>query len=127
MADIYDILPTFRPGLEVCAGESLSPGTAREASLTLAGEEQPVSVIVVRLESGEPRAFLNRCTHFGLPLNARPDYGFIEHSDGQMVLRCQHHFMDFLAENGEGASFECRGESLTVLPITEQNGQILTA
>lgn len=127
MADIYDILPTLRPGIPLCAGDRIAPGTAHDIALHLQGSDDPVSLIVLRLETGEPRAFLNRCAHFGLPLNIRPDYGFVESVDGEMALRCQHHYMDFSADTGEGLSFECRGDSLVVLSVTEKDGHIVTA
>lgn len=132
MSDALFLLPHLRSGTTVCEASLVSAGQARSVKIALphavaAGDEVPViDLLVLRLADGGLRVYLNRCPHFGLPLNVRADYEFLNDEGDEVVLRCQHHYMDFSPATGEGLSFECRGDALSDVPVTERDGQIVT-
>ncbi|SIS75090.1 Rieske (2Fe-2S) protein [Insolitispirillum peregrinum] len=132
MVDGLYLLPHLRSGTVVCEASLVAAGQARSVKIALphavaAGDDVPViDLLVLRLDDGALRVYLNRCAHFGLPLNARDGYEFLNDEGDQVVLRCQHHYMDFCPATGEGLSFECRGDALTDIPVAERDGQIVT-
>ena len=91
--------------------DTLAPGQAREVRFGVG--RSSFSLIAVALEDGA-RAYVNRCPHFGLPLNAEPDTFIGERG----LLRCFRHFALFRLEDGHCVLGACEGEALEPIPVT---------
>ena len=75
------------------------------------------------LRSGEKvSGFINRCTHFGVPLAAKESQLiFTPHED----ITCNIHYARFRWEDGSCESGECQGEGLIPVFLQEKdNGDI---
>jgi nitrite reductase/ring-hydroxylating ferredoxin subunit len=75
------------------------------------------------LRSGEKiSAFINRCTHFGVPLAAKESQLiFTPHED----ITCNIHYARFRWEDGSCESGECQGEGLVPVFLQENdNGDV---
>jgi len=70
---------------------------------------------------GELYAYENNCPHANETLD--PMGGSISSDDG-VLLRCQRHAAEFLADSGECVSGPCLGESLTPVAILVVDNQI---
>ena len=65
---------------------------------------------------GEVKAYVNRCTHMGGP---------VELIGGKGVLRCRWHQAEFLPETGEAIAGEApKGTRLTPIPIIVVEGKL---
>lgn len=79
------------------------------------------SMFVVRAAAERPRAYLNLCPHFSLPLNHCQDQ-FVH--DGR--IRCLQHFALFRIEDGHCVAGACEGQSLDAIPIDLSVGGVMT-
>jgi nitrite reductase/ring-hydroxylating ferredoxin subunit len=70
---------------------------------------------------GELYAYENNCPHANETLD--PMGGSISSHDG-LLLRCQRHAAEFLADTGECVSGPCLGESLTAVAVLAVGGDI---
>jgi nitrite reductase/ring-hydroxylating ferredoxin subunit len=100
----------------------LKPGAILGLEVRLDGETWPV-VVVAGATPADHRAWVNRCPHWGIPLNGRT--GVFAEPDGAagVVLRCDTHGARF---DGDGLCVlgPCQGRALTALP-TEVTGRAL--
>jgi nitrite reductase/ring-hydroxylating ferredoxin subunit len=99
------------PGTELCGLHELPDGGARE--FRFGPEAEPFRMVVLR--SGE-RVFgyLNKCPHFGVALNVKPDqFTLFEHT----YLYCCVHTAQFRFEDGYCEDGPCAGDSLTPVPV----------
>lgn len=70
------------------------------------------SMIVVKSSNG-PRAFVNLCPHYSMPLDAGT--GTFCNADG--LLECLQHFALFRPEDGACIAGACMGGSLDAIPL----------
>lgn len=71
------------------------------------------SMIVLNTADG-PRAFVNLCPHYSMPLDAGT--GRFRNDDG--VLECLQHFALFRPEDGLCIAGACPGTSLDAIPLS---------
>jgi nitrite reductase/ring-hydroxylating ferredoxin subunit len=88
--------------------------TVEACELTFGRGRSAFSAILVRTSEG-PRAYLNRCPHFGLPLNSNPNCFIGEHG----LLQCFRHFAVFRREDGMCVAGACPGAALERIPLSE--------
>lgn len=109
------------PGTPLCALADVPDGGAREFSF---GDGHDTFRLVV-LRSGESVwGYLNKCPHFGVPLNMAPDrFTLFEHS----YLYCSVHCAMFRFEDGYCEDGPCMGDSLLAVPIAVEDGHVRIA
>jgi nitrite reductase/ring-hydroxylating ferredoxin subunit len=81
--------------------------------------------ILIRLESGEIRAFKNECQHLPMRLDVRSPFTYWDAS-GKHLL-CSSHGALFRLNDGHCVSGPCAGQHLVQLPIEIRNGEVLLA
>lgn len=84
--------------------------------------ERPVQGLVV-WHAGGAVAWLNRCPHWGIPLDAASSEIFVE-IDGVDRLRCASHGAEFAIDSGVCESGPCEGDRLSPLRV-EVDGNIV--
>ena len=104
---------------EICRLDELSDPGAR--GFTIGGGDWPLRGFVVRRGS-EVRAYVNRCSHAGHPLNFRPDE-FLSSDRAHIV--CSSHGAMFELENGVCVAGPCPGRALIALPVRVCDGVIV--
>jgi nitrite reductase/ring-hydroxylating ferredoxin subunit len=72
-------------------------------------------LFVVRLAGGGVRGYVNRCPHYSLPLNVRPDQFLTR--DGAHIM-CRQHLALFDRESGACLSGAAEGTALTQVSLT---------
>ena len=82
-----------------------------------------LDTLVLMRFGGQVYAYLNVCPHAGRPLNWAPGKFLLAH--GQLV--CAAHGAAFKPEDGSCIGGPCRGESLTAIPITIEDGEVRLA
>jgi nitrite reductase/ring-hydroxylating ferredoxin subunit len=78
--------------------------------------------ILIRLESGELRAYKNECQHLPMRLDARDPFTFWD-EDGRH-LHCSSHGALFRTDDGLCLSGPCAGQHLVSLTIEIRNGVV---
>jgi len=109
------------PGTEVCALDEVPDGKARQF---VYGEgSEPFRLLVLR--SGERVwGYVNRCPHFGTPLNLEPDRFLIyDHSR----IYCVTHYAMFRFDDGFCEEGPCAGDALTRVPLAVSERKIRIA
>ena len=98
----------------------LHPGQTRGFDLEVDGQRD--KAFVMRLATGELRAYVNRCRHANLPL----DWGDERFLDEEGKLACRAHGARF--DPGDGRRFEgpCWGKQLRPVKV-ELDGELLVA
>jgi nitrite reductase/ring-hydroxylating ferredoxin subunit len=71
------------------------------------------SVVVLR-EGERVTAYLNRCPHFQIPLNSRPDHFLMA---GRGLLMCAYHAAVFRFSDGACTEAPCAGSHLTPIAV----------
>jgi len=107
------------PGTVLCTAAELADGEAHVVAY--GGGLLPKEILVVR-DGDEVRAYLNRCAHLALPLNIGRR---VRTANG--LLLCDHHHAAFRVEDGLCVEGVCADASLTAVPITVREGQVLVA
>lgn len=108
------------PGTRVVEAEALpAPG---HLGLTLEGARGGFPLLVVRLDDGAFRAYVNACPHQYLPLNQRGPRVLSE--DGER-LRCTNHDAAFSARTGEGTGGLGLGCALDPVPLRQEDGWLV--
>jgi nitrite reductase/ring-hydroxylating ferredoxin subunit len=79
--------------------------------------------ILIRLESGEVRAFKNECQHLPMRLDIRDPFTYWDTSCKH--LHCSSHGALFRLDDGLCLSGPCAGQHLVQLPIEIKNGEVL--
>jgi nitrite reductase/ring-hydroxylating ferredoxin subunit len=98
----------------------LLPGQTRGFELEVDGEKD--RAFVVRLDSGELRAYVNRCRHANLPLDWSDDR-FLDESG---KLACRAHGARFEPEDGRCFEGPCFGKQLRPVKV-ELEGDLVLA
>jgi len=96
------------PGTRLCALDEITP-TGLEVVF---GEGKDAFRVAVFNTPAGVRAYLNRCPHFGIPLNVKPT--FTLHRD--QVL-CVSHFALFRLVDGFCVEGPCMGAGLEPIPL----------
>jgi nitrite reductase/ring-hydroxylating ferredoxin subunit len=86
--------------------------------------DPPCNCLIVR-RGEQIYAYHNRCRHFGIPLNVRSEYRFIDESSGAIL--CQVHYARYAVEDGRCLRGDCDGDGLWPIAITIRDGNIYTA
>ena len=98
----------------------LGPGETRGFELEVDGQKD--RAFVVRLASGELRAYVNRCRHANLPL----DWGDDRFVDAEGKLACRAHGARFEPESGRCFEGPCWGRQLRPVRV-ELDGDLVVA
>jgi nitrite reductase/ring-hydroxylating ferredoxin subunit len=84
-------------------------------------DDNPFRLILLR--SGETViAWHNRCPHFGQPLALKDEWLILK---PHTTLSCNVHYARFRWHDGVCESGDCEGESLTAVPVSIRDGQVL--
>ena len=108
-------------GQRLCEVEDVPEGECLELRF---GPEADVLSLFVHRSGDAVRAYLNRCPHFSLPLNARPGVFLV--LEGGRIL-CPHHSAVFRLEDGRGDDSRCAAMSLHPVPIEVREGIVFVA
>jgi nitrite reductase/ring-hydroxylating ferredoxin subunit len=79
-----------------------------------------LALLIVR-RAGQTYVYENLCPHTRETLD--PDGGSVAVSGG-LLIQCQRHAAEFIAESGECVAGPCQGETLTPIPFTLSGGDI---
>ena len=93
----------------VCPSHTLAPDSS------LGFEIDGCKLLAVRRD-GIAYFYINRCPHRGIPLEWQPDR-FLDESAS--LIQCATHGALFLIESGECIAGPSAGQSLTALPVRE--------
>jgi len=94
--------------------DELRPDVVKTVELPRDSRGRPQEALVVESEHGRIRAYLNRCQHIAIPLDA----GSREFLDpATKHLRCGTHGALYRREDGLCVAGPCIGEALVQLPI----------
>lgn len=102
------------PPRRVCHAWDLSPGEVLPVSLGPDERGRPREALVLYDHEGELRAYVNRCAHLPIPLDA----GSREFLNREgTALMCSTHGALYRLEDGFCTEGPCAGESLLALPV----------
>lgn len=115
------------------AGPPHAPGTGTLLCLVTGVEEDGLQEVCVESDGAVLsvlvfrrgiilRAYLNRCPHFSLPLNARPGSFLLLSGDR---LMCAWHCAIFRLTDGLCVDGPARGMALDALPVAAQDGAVV--
>ena len=109
------------PRLQVRVGarNEIRTGEVLVVALPRGEDRRPREALVLLGSDGEPRAYLNRCRHLPIPLDAG-SREFLTH-DGEHLL-CGTHGALYRRDDGFCVAGPCVHLSLDKLPILEENG-----
>ena len=103
----------------ICASSQLEDG-GDGVRFDLDLPSGPTPAFVVRY-AGTARAFLNRCAHVPIELDWQ-DGRFFDASG--LYLICSVHGAHYEPDTGRCVMGPCKGQSLTVVPVIERDGNI---
>ncbi len=106
-------------GTRLCRFDALEEGACVE--VRCGDADQAASVMVVRVADA-PRAYLNRCPHFSLPLNAG-SRTFL--TVGGREVMCAYHCALFRFEDGVCIDGPARGARLVAIPVALVEGHVV--
>ena len=106
-------------GTVVCPLADLPDGGGRVFSF--GPEDNPFRLILLR-SGDQVIAWHNRCPHFGQPLALKDEWLILK---PHTTLSCNVHYARFRWNDGVCESGDCEGESLTGVPVTVRDGQVL--
>jgi nitrite reductase/ring-hydroxylating ferredoxin subunit len=109
------------PGFKLCQREAIPDGGCLEVRCGQGADD--LRLLVMR-SAETVWAYVNRCPHFSLPLNARPNTFLIT---GQRQIMCAFHCAVFNFEDGRCVEGPAMGMGLESVPVTVHNGDILVA
>jgi nitrite reductase/ring-hydroxylating ferredoxin subunit len=109
----------IRAQVRVCARSEVGPGEVRVVALPRGEDRRPREALVLLGDDGEPRAYLNRCRHLPIPLDAGSRSFLTE--DGEHLL-CGTHGALYRRDDGVCVAGPCLHLVLETLPIVEENG-----
>jgi nitrite reductase/ring-hydroxylating ferredoxin subunit len=101
--------------------DSVGDGACKELSF---GEGDGMLSLIVHRRATLVRAFVNRCPHFSLRLNARPDHFLV--LTGERVM-CAWHCAVFRLDDGHCIEGPARGMGLDPVPVEARDGSIYLA
>ncbi len=105
-------------GTNVCSLDEVPDGKARQFIYGEGGD--PFRLLVLR--SGDSVwGYVNKCPHFGTPLNLEPDLFLVyEHSR----IYCVTHYAMFRFDDGFCEEGPCSGDALTQVPLAVHERRI---
>ena len=106
-------------GTILCDGKALAERAAK--GLVFGGGADRFELFLVR-QAGRVYGYVNECPHTHTPLDFQPDR-FLNRA--QSLLLCSTHGALFRIEDGYCVDGPCAGQSLTPVPVTEGDGQIV--
>jgi nitrite reductase/ring-hydroxylating ferredoxin subunit len=105
-------------GTLLCRVDSIPEGACKE--LRFGDGEDALSLLVYRGAFGI-RVYVNKCPHFSLPLNARPDRFLL--LQGAQIM-CAFHCAIFRLDDGHCIAGPAEGMGLQRVPVTVIDGGI---
>ncbi len=105
--------------VRVCALNELRPSEVQVVALPRGEDKRPREALVLLGSDGEPRAYLNRCRHLPIPLDAGSRQFMTQ--DGEHLL-CNTHGALYRRDDGLCVAGPCVHLTLEKLPILEENG-----
>lgn len=109
----------MRMQVRVGARSDVRAGEVLVLTLPRGEDKRPREALILLGSDGEPRAYLNRCRHLPIPLDAG-SRRFLSH-DGEHLL-CGTHGALFRRDDGMCIAGPCRNLPLDALSILEENG-----
>jgi len=107
------------PGVALCSFEAIPEGGCH--GVTLGPLQNPLDILLWRRQ-GTVRAYVNRCPHFSLPLNAQPQKFLLMSGDRIM---CAWHCAVFDLQTGRCLDGPANGMWLEELSIALVCGQVI--
>ncbi|MDB5994444.1 MAG: Ferredoxin subunit of nitrite reductase and ring-hydroxylating dioxygenase [Pseudomonas sp.] len=101
----------------LCRMDEVEDGGA----LGLPWQQNPEGMVVLR-RGDSVWAYVNRCPHFSVPLNFKPQT-FCTYR--RKVLMCAHHSAMFRFEDGHCVDGPCKGAHLEPVPVRLVDGVVL--
>src|SRR5690606_15269320 len=114
--------PVTRRRVPVVRAERLAPGEVHTAALDADERGRPREALVIRDEDGAPRAYLNRCRHLPIPLDAGSRV-FLDVLGTHLV--CGTHGARYRLRDGLCVEGPCVGLALEALTVTTEDGWIV--
>lgn len=89
----------------------------------LAQGEHIFSAVLLR-SGNQVFAYVNRCSHFGVPLASKVQYLYAQ---PHQSIRCNVHAAEYRWQDGHCLSGECAGNALWAIPVRVADGLVLVA
>jgi nitrite reductase/ring-hydroxylating ferredoxin subunit len=105
--------------VSVCARGDLVGDVVKAVPLTRGSDGRPREALVLLGNDGEPRAYLNRCRHLPIPIDAGSKQYLTR---GGEYLICGTHGALFRRDDGVCTAGPCLKLALEAIPIHEENG-----
>ncbi len=106
-------------GQRICRLEEIPDGEAR--GFTIAGEEGRRDIFVFR-DGERVVGYVNSCPHAGSPLDWVEDRFMAPDDD---LFQCATHGARFRTSDGFCVAGPCAGASLTAVPVTLRDGEVI--
>lgn len=106
-------------GERLCPLATLSEPGSRGFEVEIDGQMRPIFIV---RQGNEVKGYINSCPHVGAELNWQPD-AFLD--EGQRYILCAVHGALFEIEDGRCIAGPCRGEALTPVDVTVEQGQVV--
>lgn len=108
-------------GAVLCRFEALPEGRPHEARL---GQGDAAGSVILFRQGETVCAYRNRCPHFQIPLNARPEV-FL--SPGEGLIMCAFHSAVFRIADGLCVDGPCKGARLEPFPVRRDGADVVAA
>ena len=110
------------PGLELYPASNLENNQA--LNILIGGTPSAPEMNIILLKVNDTiKAYQNKCSHFGVPLNVLPDYKFFSKDLSSLV--CQVHYARYSPEDGQCQQGDCDGNGLEKIAITIENDKVI--
>ena len=110
------------PGVELYQTSKLENNQAVNILVGGTSSTPELNIILIKFND-TIKAFHNKCSHFGVPLNVLPDYKFF--SEDHRSLVCQVHYAKYSPEDGQCQQGDCDGNGLEKVAITIINDKVI--
>jgi nitrite reductase/ring-hydroxylating ferredoxin subunit len=101
--------------------QALSAGQVRVLRLPKEASGIPREALLLRDQQGTPRAYLNRCKHLPIPLDAG---GRRFLTDDATHLQCRTHGARYRLDDGHCVDGPCAGTALQQLPLELEGDEL---
>jgi nitrite reductase/ring-hydroxylating ferredoxin subunit len=113
--------PIASAGARLCRLEAIEDGNCAEIPCGTAADAPR---LIVMRSADSAWAYLNRCPHFSLPLNAGSSRFLIV---GRRQVMCAYHCAVFRFEDGMCVDGPAKGMSLESVPVSVVDGTVIIA
>jgi len=110
-----------RTRVRACERAALQPGEVRTCVLPLGADKRPREALLLLGSDGEPRAYVNRCRHLPIPIDAG-SRSYLT-NDKQHLL-CGTHGALYQLDDGKCVAGPCLHMELERLPIEIEDGTL---